>query len=169
MSSMTSPNYTVGKPSGVCAVTQQPIPPGEVFIAALREVPMGFERVDVSQGAWPDFPRENITAFWKATMPHPEAKKKLMIDDASLCELLTRLEGVEEPAKQSFRFVLALILLRKKLVQLESTRHESVGDVWKLKFRGKDQTTEVLDPKPDEEQIAMVKEQLAAILNEDVA
>jgi len=168
MSAALSPNYIVGRPSGLCAVTGVPILPGQTFIAALRETPIGFERVDVSEAGWGEFPRDAIVAHWKSTMPRPEEKKRLMVDDQSLCDLLERLEGVEEPAKQSFRFVLALILLRKKLVQLESTRHEAAGDIWKLKFRGKDQTVDVLDPKPDEEQIAQVREQLSMILNEDV-
>jgi len=178
MSSSVSTNFNHGgfnlrRPLGVCSVTGARIEPGEAFITALRDSieadsQLAFERVDVSEAAWANFDRAGVIAFWKTAMPRAEEKKKLLVDDALLCDLLTRLDGVEDPAKQNFRFVLALILMRKKLVVLESTRRGPDQDVWLLRFRGKDDTFEVIDPRPGEEQIAMVQEQLGEILNQDV-
>jgi len=69
--------YEVAKPLGKCAVTGEAINVGEKFMAALRETPLGFERVDVSMPAWADFDRKDVVAYWQATMPAVEAKKKL--------------------------------------------------------------------------------------------
>src|SRR3954471_23239153 len=52
--------YEVARPLGKCAVTGEVIPTGEKFMAALRETPAGFERVDVSLTAWPKFERKDV-------------------------------------------------------------------------------------------------------------
>src|SRR3954468_20748285 len=96
--------YEVAKPLGKCAVTGEPIAQGDKFMAALRETPAGFERVDVSLDAWPQFDRTNVLAFWQTTMPKHEQKKKVFVDDQVLCELLERLADATEPAKINFRF-----------------------------------------------------------------
>ncbi len=63
-------------------------------------------------------------------MPRPEEKKKLFVDDQVLCDLFERLAEVTEPAKVNFRFVLGLILMRKRLIVYETTRHDDGKDVW---------------------------------------
>lgn len=160
--------YAVARPGGVCAVTQQPIGPGEKFMAVLRETPQGFERVDVSQAAWPDYDHASALGFWQATMPTPnEAKKKRFVDDEVLCQLFERLGDATEPAKINFRFVLGLILMRKRLLQYESTAHdESLAEIWTMRFRGRDETLPLVNPHLREEQIAEVSGQLDQVLNE---
>src|SRR5213078_2362149 len=76
-----SGGYDVAKPLGKCHVTGEAIPPGEKFMAALRETPLGFERIDVSMNAWPQFDRKDVVGFWQTTMPAHEQKKKLSVDD----------------------------------------------------------------------------------------
>lgn len=161
------PDLKIARPSGTCAATGAPIAPGDVYFAALRETPAGFERVDVSRAAWDAFPRGDLAAFWRATMPRGEPRRKPFVDDRVLLDLLERLRDAEDAAKLAFRFVLALILLRKKLVTFEG----QTGDVWHLKTRVKDgsRALDVLDPKPSEEQFASVREQLNQVLSEDVA
>ena len=95
--------YDVARPMGKCHVTGETIAPGEKFMAALRETPQGFERVDVSLSAWPQFDRKDVVAFWQATMPAQEQKKKLFVDDEVLCDLFERLRDTTEPPKLRVR------------------------------------------------------------------
>lgn len=166
-----SADFSLARPGGTCAVTGAAIAPEEPFMAALREKADAFERLDVKLDAWPDFPRDDIVAFWRATMPKANAKRKqFAIDDAGLCDLLERLEGVDVHAKQCFRFVLALILMRKRLVTYDGSRFEGNAEIWSIRIRGRvDQTFNLVDPKPTEEQIAAVSTQLGEILNEEQA
>src|SRR4051812_40801145 len=108
--------YDVARPMGKCAVTGAVINAGDKFMAALRETPIGFERVDVSIDAWPNYEHADILAFWQATMPVTEQKKKIFVDDEVLCDLFERLKDTAEPPKINFRFVLGLILMRKKML-----------------------------------------------------
>src|SRR5205823_11564178 len=135
----SSSGYEVAKPLGKCAVTGEPIATGDKFMAALRETPAGFERVDVLINAWPAFDRKDVVAFWQATMPALEQKKKLFVDDEVLCDLFERLKDTQEPAKLNFRFVLGLILMRKKMLVYETSRSDEGGkDVWVVRFKGKE-------------------------------
>ena len=160
--------YEVSRPGGKCVVTGAEIRPDEKFMAALRETPEGFERLDVSTAAWPGFDKAGVLGFWQTTMPRPEAKKKLFVDDQVLCELFERLGGATEPSKLNFRFVLGLILMRKRMVIYETSRYDGDNEVWSVRFKGRDDRLDLLNPKLTEEQVGEVSQQLGEILNEEL-
>jgi len=161
-------HYDVGRPQGRCFVTGEQVAAGEKLMAALRETPVGFERLDISLPAWPAFDRTGVIAFWLTTVPMPGVKKKLFVDDEVLCGLFERLAEATEPSKLNFRFVLGLVLMRKRLLVYESSRTEAGGEIWSLHFRGKQDMLDLLNPKLDEQQVADVSAQMAEILNEEV-
>jgi hypothetical protein len=160
--------YEVARPLGKCHLTGETIHPGDKFMAALRETPQGFERVDVCLTAWPQFDRANVVAFWQATMPAQEQKKKLFVDDEVLCDLFERLKDTTEPPKLNFRFVLGLILMRKKLLIYDTSRTEEGQDIWVVHFKGREDKLDLLNPRLDEAQVAEVSQQLGQILNEEL-
>ena len=164
----TSGGYDVARPLGKCAVSGADIVAGQKFMAALRETPAGFERVDVSVEAWPQFDRANVLAFWQTTMPKHEQKKKVFVDDQVLCELLERLADATEPAKVNFRFVLGLILMRKRMIIYENTRHAEGKEIWSVRFKGREDKLDLVNPKLDEQQVLEVSQQLSEILNEEL-
>ena len=153
----------------MCHVTGAAIEPGAKLMAALRETPAGFERLDISLDAWKDFDRKDVLAFWQTVMPSPQqAKKKLFVDDQVLCELFERLADTTEPPKLNFRFVLGLILMRKRMLIYESSRVENGQEIWKVRFKGKDAMLDLLNPRLTEQQVAEVSQQLGEILNEEL-
>ena len=160
--------YDVARPGGKCHVTGETIAPGDKFMAALRETPMGFERIDVSTSAWPQFDRKDVVGFWQTTMPAHEQKKKLFVDDEVLCDLFERLKDTAEAPKLNFRFVLGLILMRKKMLVYETSRTEDGKDIWILHFKGREDKLDLLNPRLDEAQVAEVSQQLGQILNEEL-
>jgi hypothetical protein len=89
------------------------------------------------------------------------------VDDAVLSELFERLAAVEEPAKLNFRFVLGLILMRKRLVSYEASRVENGREIWSMKPRGRDEAIDLVAPKLDESQLAELQGQLGEILAAD--
>ena len=163
-----SAGYDVAAPMGKCAVTGSAIVAGDKFMAALRETPLGFERVDVSLAAWDQLDRKDVIAFWQATMPAHEQKKKVFVDDEVLCDLFERLKDAAEPAKLNFRFVLGLILMRKKLLIYETSRTEDANDIWVVRLKGREDKLDLLNPRLDEAQVAEVSQQLGQILNEEI-
>jgi hypothetical protein len=160
--------YEVARPRGQCTVCQTPIQPDQPLMAALRETPAGFERLDVCPNCWSNFDRSQLVGFWRTTMPKAEQKKKLFVDDEVLCQLFERLAETTEPAKLNFRFVLGLILMRKRLILYEGTRVENDKEIWTVRFKGREDSMDLLNPKLEESQIQDVSNQLSQILNEEL-
>ena len=53
---------------------------------------LGFKRLDVSEEAWKAGQRpERVFGFWRATVPEPNQKKKLFVNDEILMNLFRRL------------------------------------------------------------------------------
>ena len=101
-------------------------------------------------------------------MHKSEEKKKVFVDDEVLCTLFERLSDATEPVKVHFRFVLGLILMRKRLVIYDGARHEEGRDIWIVRMKGKDEKLELTDPKLNEQQVTEVSQQLSQILNEEL-
>lgn len=160
--------YDVPRPGGKCAVSGRDIAPGEKFFAAVRETPTGLERVDVASECWENFDRSQLLGFWQTLMPRPEEKKKLFVDDEVLGTLFERLSDATEPAKVNFRFVLGLILMRKRLIIYEGSRHDEGRDVWIVRMKGKEDRLDLIDPKLNEQEMAEVSQQMGQILNEEL-
>lgn len=138
-------------------------------MAAVRETVAGIERVDVAVEQWEAFDKSDLLASWQTTMPRGEEKKKLFVDDEVLCTLFERLAEATEPAKVNFRFVLGLILMRKRLVLYDQTRREPDGrDIWVVRMRGRPDTLELVDPKLNAEQTLEVSQQLGQVLNDEL-
>ena len=134
----------------------------------------GLKRVDVSLEAWEQGHRpDRLFSYWRSTVPQPHEKKKLFVDDEVLMDLLTRLGDHEQPERQSFRFVLALVLMRKRLLRYECSekRTDECGqerEWWQMKPKGSDQPIDVLNPQINDEQIQKVTEQLGQILEAEL-
>ena len=160
--------YEVPRPAGHCSVTGRKIEAGERFFAAIRETPEGMERIDVSPEAWEGFDRAGVLAFWQTVMPAHEQKKKVFVDDEVLCTLFERLSDAAEPVKVNFRFVLGLILMRKRFIVYEGSRQEAGRDVWVVRMKGRDERLDLIDPKLDEQQVSEVSQQLGEILNQEM-
>src|SRR5207253_11002490 len=110
-------DYHVARSTGRCTATDQPLEPGTLCMATLCERPgdEGFDRRDFLLSAWEAGARpEGLFSYWKTIVPPPDAKPRLLVDDAVLVDLFERLASDERPQRVAFRFVLGLILMRKK-------------------------------------------------------
>ena len=196
MTQFSASGYDVPRTSGQCAATGRALEPGETYYATLVDVDpeageanaLGMARVDISRQAWEQGHRpERLFSYWKTTVPEPNAKKKLFVDDGVLLNLLHRLAEAQEPERLAFRYVLALILMRKRLLRYDGSERrqaeadgERVEQEWWLLTPKKDpskgplgkwddeQRIELLDPRLDEPQIEQVTRQLGEILQAEL-
>lgn len=209
MTQFNAPGYEIPRATGRCAKTGRTLEPGETYYAALVELSeeelaqtadaqadkpangasaLGFKRVDVSKEAWEEGYRPpRLFGFWKSTVPEPNQKKKIFVDDAVLMSLLRRLEDATEPQRLAFRYVIALILMRKRLLRFDGTsRRDAVVDGqtiqqewWRFTPKldlskgplgkwNEEETIEVLDPQLEESRIEQVTQQLGEILEAEL-
>jgi hypothetical protein len=126
----------------VCGETGEPFVKGERVYSALYWREGRYVRIDLKEAAW-SVRNENIEPLsaWQADFVPPPAvaPETLRKDDAE--SLLRRLIAESEPGMRNARYILALMLERKKVVrQLERQRedgrstlvyeHIPTGEVW---------------------------------------
>lgn len=168
----TSTGYEIARATGVCAATGRPIAVGDEFIATLVESAAEdrLERADYCVEAWRSGARPaRLYGHWRATMESPDAKKRPYIDDAALMDLFEQLAEATEAGRVSFRYLLALMLVRKRLLKYEGTRRDGARSVMLVRVATRaDQTpasvVEVLDPGMNDAAIAEAIEQLTAVM-----
>ena len=163
--------FNISKTSGSCSACRKQMQPGEELVTTVKEVNEEFVREDFCTDCWKPQPgrEEALVGSWRTRVPQPQEKKRLLVDDAILVNLFERLAGTDQPAKINFRYVLALVLWRKKLLAYDRMERRPDGaEVWKMHFKGSDQVQEVIDPKMDDLKIAEVSGQLGQIMEGEV-
>ncbi len=155
---------------GRCAVTGRELREGEEFYSVLFEdeaVEGGFRRADYSVEAWEGVP-EGAYCHFKTHVSVKEKKRRLLVDNDVLVNFFVRLAEETDPLRVQFRFVLALILMRKRLLKYEGSADEDGTDVWRMTLMSDRSEQKVVNPRLTEEQIEGVSGQLGAILHGDV-
>jgi hypothetical protein len=162
----------VSKPTGVCAATGETLLPATPAMATLceRKEDDGFNRYDYSISAWENGNRpDRLFSNWRYIVPEQGKKPDLLIDDTVLIDLFERLEGDEKPQRIAFRYILALVLLRKRKLQLVGREVVDEGELWVLRFKGTDgEPIKVHNPSIAEGEIEDLSEQLGEILQGDL-
>ncbi|HOA74438.1 MAG TPA: hypothetical protein PL151_03595 [Phycisphaerae bacterium] len=162
-------DYEISRVTGKCAVTGREFQENEFYHAALFETPEGFERKDYSIEAWTG-PPEGCFCHWKGRIPPREKKPvTIAVDSSVLMNLFCRLEDDNSEMRQKFRFVLALLLMRKRLLRLEQTIREEGREYWQMRLVQEQTVQRVLNPHLSEQEIDGLSAQLSAILSGDVA
>ena len=184
--------YSIGSPTRICAASGRPLAEGERYVAVLAQ-PRDrdeFIRLDFAQAAWDAGSRPGdgraMLGHWRGTVNGGDAKRRLFVDDDSLLELFERsgeesAEAMPDGGTQAdgttrlaFRFVLALILLRKRLLIQEGSSGKG-GKTMLVRPKGVPKPpegpalVEVIDPGMSDELVAKVSEQLRAVLTDSDA
>ncbi|MFP4052971.1 MAG: hypothetical protein ACLFV7_03805 [Phycisphaerae bacterium] len=166
--------YNISRATGFCHACERKFEPGDGFTATVRQNEDDFLREDYCHECYAalDDARRNdpgVWGVWRTRVPQPKEKKKVFVDDEVLMNFFHRLAEDEDEAKIGFRFVLTLVLMRKKILSYEGMNTDKQGrDLWKMRIRGEQRIHNVIDPHLDEETIAEVTGQLGAILEGDL-
>jgi hypothetical protein len=166
--------YNISRATGSCHACQRKFEPGDEFNATVRQNEEEFLREDYCHDCYAalDETRRNdpaVLGMWRTRVPQPKEKKKLFVDDEVLMNFFHRLADAEDEARIGFRFVLTLVLMRKRILSYEGMKADEHGrDLWKMRIRGEQKIHDVIDPHLDEEKIAEVTGQLGAILEGDL-
>lgn len=189
---MATTDYEIGRPGNRCAVSGRDLAVGEPFVGALMEVPEvdDLARVDICPEAWvasrgPEThvveiietrdgeqvrAKRRVFAYWHGVIPESNKKADPLIGADSLMGIFDSLEGTDEPRRLAFRYVLTLLLVRKRLLVLEGQRPADGDQPAVLLVRRRadgpeGEIVEVIDPGLDEGSVVEVTEQLQAVLN----
>lgn len=154
--------YEVDRSSRQCHLSGRALMEGETYYAALVPGANGVERLDFAAEVWPGPPEEAL-AWWKARVPTKEAKKTPRAPNDVLLQLFTRLEGVSD--KTELRYVLALLLIQRRVLRQEDPAGEPPGGVLTL-YCSRDETTHVVpDVLPNPERLEALQTELSQLLS----
>jgi hypothetical protein len=159
-------DWEIKKTIGQCSGTGREFNIDEEYFAALVEGDGGLVRQDFCAEYW-EAEKPAVYCFWKTRMPNPDQKKKVFINDEMLMAFFDRLADETDADKVNFRFVLTLILMRKRKLKYDACRIEDGQEVWTLKVTGQDRTADVVNPHLTEDQIESLSAQMGQILQAD--
>ena len=158
--------WEIKKPLGECYGTGRAIEDGEEYYGALVETEEGLERRDLSSEHW-DREKPPVFCFWKTRLSAADEKRSLFVDEDMLMAFFERLGSERDPEKVNFRFVLTLVLMRKRRLKYDGTRLDGDRELWLLRVAGSREIVEVVNPHLDEEQIEQLSGQVGQILQTD--
>lgn len=154
--------------SDACAACGRSFEPGELIQAFLYEVPEGYQRLDLCENCAPP-PAPTAIGSWKTRRPEPTAPPAPSFDRAAIYRLFEQLADAETPEKRQLRFLLALLLWRKKVLRLERSERTGDGELWHFTAPRAGQTHVVARPELNAERLDDLEKQLEQLLAGQIA
>lgn len=116
--------YKVSRCTRQCHALKRPLREGEYYYSVVLESGDEYARQDYSAESWKG-PPEGAIGWWKNRMPTADDKKLVLAPPEVLIDLLRQME--QFPAKAKSRYLLALMLMRRKLVRPLAQQDESLS------------------------------------------
>lgn len=155
------PNSTTMR---VCAATGRPLRPGERYYGVLAVDGGKFARQEFSEEGWTGAP-PGAFGYWAGRVPSTgDASRRPPIDDDMLLECFQRLESETEPAKVNFRYVVALLLMRRKRFKFEDSTRDADGDALIVRDSRTNARHIVTDPGLTDAQMQSVQSEVYQML-----
>jgi hypothetical protein len=159
-----SPEYDFPGPASACAASGAELRPGDRYYAALFERAGRYERADYAEGAWRGAPPGAI-AHWKGRIRTHAAAPKTKIDDGRLFECFDHLADAGDASRLRFRYVVALLLMRRRKLRFEEVRKDPSGvETMILTDARTGRRCGVVDPKMTEAESASVQDEVIRVL-----
>ncbi len=153
--------WHIARSSHTCAHSGAPIDRSQPFFSALAEKDDGFARLDYTAEAWPEVEKKDFLSYWKNKGGAADAAgKKPALDYERLLSFFDSLENHEEPRHRLFRYVLALVLARRRLLRLDDMSKTDAGDRLVVYDRRASRTIEIVAPEATQEELEKVQEKL---------
>jgi hypothetical protein len=145
-----------------CTVTGRELRPGEAFYSTLAAEGATVVRRDYSLEAWQG-PPEGILGWWKSRMPERNSKRLHWAPNDVMLELLESLADQED--RQDLRYVLALLLIRRRVVRKEETEtDEQSREVSVLYCPRRETTYRVVTVLPTDARAQEIQQELSRLL-----
>lgn len=184
---MAAEQWKVERSAGACASCEKALGPGDTRFSALydgqdeqseQDEQSALVRRDYCADCWPAKQGGGEFSFWRMVIPEPEeeedGKRKLsrLIDTDTLLDILRDTPDSADPQKKRFRFVIALMLMRRKKLKLVSIGRRPAPDgsgprdvlVLKMAGKGQKQTLDIADVKMSEEEMISAQDEVGELI-----
>lgn len=156
--------YDLAAPARVCAATGRELKPGDRMVSVLTDDGGSLVRRDFTPDGWTG-PPPNAVAHWQGKVPAANTPKRSVVNEPLLFDCFDHLVGQTEPNKVNFRYVVALLLMRRKKLKFEDAKRlVDGGEVLVLRDTRGGKRVEVPDPRLSEAEIEAVQREVFTVL-----
>jgi hypothetical protein len=160
--------WSIKSRAHVCAVTETHFTDGESFYTALFPDPesSGYLRKDFSVDAWENRDKDDTPPFsyWQSTYRVPVKEEEVAITEESPEELLRRLIEEDQENTENARYILAIMLERKKLVVEADSQPVATGIIRIYEHRKTGDVFIVKDPNIPLSEVQKVQDEVTILL-----
>lgn len=168
-----APDYDIQSGARRCARTGRALGPSDRYFSVLEEGAAGLVRTDFSPEAWEGAPAEAV-AWWESQPADAAGQKRRPAPNETLLRLFDA--WADQPEMADARYVLALLLVRRRVFQEEARPllltspgdpHEdqrAARGVLCVYCPRRDESYEVPEALPDGPRVAEIQSQLSELL-----
>lgn len=154
-------DYEVHRCARRCSATGRELAEGETFYSALISEAGQVKRLDYCAEAWPGPPPEAL-GWWKSQIPRKEAQRAKLAPNDVLWRYFVEIEG--QAALADVSYVLALLLVRRRVLRLEDTQVEGGQETLVLYCPREESTHHVRACAMSDARVTEIQEQLQQLL-----
>jgi len=168
---VTETEWKFNKTGHQCAHCSSPFAPDAVFFSVLFKDNEGMRRADYCDTCFQNHRPADVFYFWKTTLArHNQGPKKARpaLDMEYVLEFFKRLEGDSSSQRIAFRYILALMLSRKKMLTVAEKKKDDQNRVvqhYREKIAGAETVIHaVVEPDLSEDEIQGLSAELGVLL-----
>lgn len=162
-------DFEIQRSTRRCAATDRKLEPGEAFFSTLNVEGPEVVRRDWAAEAWQG-PPDGVFGWWKSRVPLPDAQQPKLAPNEVLLELFDHL--ADQADNCDMRYVLALLLVRRRLLRIEDRLPQGRGDgvpLLVVHCPASGETHEIPEAPPDGQRLDAIQDQLVELLYADAA
>ncbi len=160
--------WSIKSRAHACSMTEKKFTDGESFYTALFPDPesSGYLRKDFSEEAWESRAEdaEQPFSFWGSIYQAPVKEEEVEVTDESPEDLLRRLVEEDEEHTENARYILAVMLERKKLLVEADSQPTATGIIRIYEHRKTGDVFIVKDPNIPLSEVENVQQEIADLL-----
>jgi hypothetical protein len=148
-----------------CVSTDRELGPGDVYFSVLEAEGAELVRRDYCVEAWEGGP-EDCVGWWRSRVPTEEGSKPKLAPTDVMLNLFVALDS--RPEDEPFRYLLGLLLLRRRALRRDDSKLTDEGrEVLTLFCSRRDEQFELLVADPDAAQTQQLQQRMIDLLYGD--
>lgn len=152
--------------SDVCSTCQRPFADKEVYHTLLRMDTSGYQRRDLCGACYANAPRDGVLSYWQGEYKLPAPPPPEPIQKETAETLLRKLVESTDPTHAAARYILAVMLERKRILKHRDTMREQTGnEVLVYEHARTGESFAIPDPRLRLDQLAQVQQEITAVLH----
>ncbi len=158
-------DFEIRSCSRQCAKTGKEMSPGDVYFSVLQIEASEFVRRDYCAEAW-QAPTDDCVGWWRSRVPTGNDSKPKLAPAEVMLNLFAALG--DRPADEEFRYLLGLLLLRRRFLRHDDARRDQDDrEVLVLHCPRRSEAFELVVAEPDDQSSVALQQRIVDLLYGD--